>query len=71
MLYMVVAHFKNQDALPVYRRYHERGRLATEGLTYVSSWVDEKLCRCLVLMQFAELPCIPLRFFASSLRPLR
>ena len=51
MLYMVVEHFKNQDALPVYRRYHERGRLAPEGLTYVSSWVDEQLHRCFQLME--------------------
>ncbi len=41
MLYMVVEHFKNQDALPVYRRFRQRGRLAPEGLTYVASWVDE------------------------------
>ena len=51
MLYMVVEHFKNQDALPVYRRFRERGRLAPEGLTYVSSWVDEELCRCFQLME--------------------
>lgn len=54
MLYMVVEHFKNQDALPVYRRYRERGRLATEGLTYVSSWVDEELHRCFQLMETDE-----------------
>ena len=51
MLYMVVEHFKNQDALPVYRRFRERGRLAPEGLTYVSSWVDEELGRCFQLME--------------------
>lgn len=54
MLYMVVEHFKNQDALPVYRRYRERGRLAPEGLTYVSSWVDEELGRCFQLMETEE-----------------
>jgi hypothetical protein len=54
MLYMVVEHFKNQDALPVYQRYQERGRLAPEGLTYVSSWVDEELCRCFQLMETEE-----------------
>lgn len=54
MLYMIVEHFKNRDALPVYRRYRERGRLAPEGLTYVSSWVDEELCRCFQLMETDE-----------------
>ncbi|MDQ3651391.1 MAG: DUF3303 domain-containing protein [Acidobacteriota bacterium] len=51
MLYMVVEHFKNQDALPVYRRFRERGRLAPEGLIYISSWVDERLQRCFQLME--------------------
>ena len=51
MLYMVVEHFKNQDPLPVYRRFREHRRLAPEGLQYVSSWVDEKLERCFQLME--------------------
>jgi len=51
MLYMVVEHFKSQDALPVYRRFRERGRLAPQGLIYVSSWVDERFHRCFQLME--------------------
>lgn len=51
MLYMVVEHFKQQDALPVYRRFRQRGRLAPEGLTYVASWVDENFHRCFQLME--------------------
>ena len=37
--YMIVEHFRNGDAVPVYRRFRERGRMAPEGLTYVTSWV--------------------------------
>ncbi len=48
---MVVEHFKNDDALPVYRRFRERGRLAPDGLIYLSSWVDEKFQRCFQLME--------------------
>ena len=51
MLYMIIEHFKNRDPLPVYQRFRERGRLAPEGLQYVSSWVDEKLERCFQLME--------------------
>ena len=51
MLYMIVEHFRNQDPIPVYRRFRDRGRLAPEGLQYVSSWVDEKLARCFQLME--------------------
>ena len=50
-LYMVVEHFKNRDAVSVYRRFRDRGRLAPEGLVYVSSWVDDKLERCYQLME--------------------
>jgi hypothetical protein len=51
MLYMIVETFRNGDPLPVYRRFHEQGRMAPEGLEYVSSWVDEKLARCFQLMK--------------------
>lgn len=49
-LYMVVEHFKGGDAVAVYRRLRDRGRLAPEGLSYVSSWVDTNLERCFQLM---------------------
>jgi len=48
-LYMVVEHFK--DAPAIYQRFRERGRMAPDGLVYVSSWVDEKLERCFQLME--------------------
>ena len=50
-LYMVVERFKNKDAVAVYRRFRDCGRMAPEGLQYVSSWVDEMLERCYQLMQ--------------------
>ena len=51
MLYMIVEHFKNKDAVAVYRRFRDLGRLAPDGLTYISSWVDEKLERCFQIME--------------------
>jgi hypothetical protein len=48
---MIIEHFKDQNPLPVYRRFRERGRLAPEGLKYISSWVDEKFERCFQLME--------------------
>lgn len=51
MLYMIVEHFRNQDPVPVYRRFQQQGRLAPEGLSYVSSWVDINLHRCFQLME--------------------
>ncbi len=50
-MYMVIENFRNGDAVPVYRRFRDRGRLTPEGLTYVSSWVDDKLERCYQLME--------------------
>lgn len=54
MLYMIVENFKNRDAVPVYRRFRDEGRLAPEGLQYISSWVDEKIERCFQLMEAAD-----------------
>ena len=48
---MVVEHFKGKDAVPVYRRFRDRGRMMPEGLTYVSSWVDLKFEVCYQLME--------------------
>lgn len=48
---MIIEHFKNQDPIPVYRRFRDRGRLLPEGVQYLSSWVDEKLERCFQLME--------------------
>lgn len=50
-LYMVIERFKAGDAVPVYRRFRDRGRLAPAGLRYVSSWVDTNLERCYQLME--------------------
>jgi uncharacterized protein DUF3303 len=50
-LYMVIENFKNGDAVPVYRRFRDRGRLAPPGLAYVSSWVNDNLDRCYQLME--------------------
>jgi hypothetical protein len=49
---MVVEHFK--DAAEVYRRFREKGRMMPEGLTYVSSWIDETFGRCFQLMEATD-----------------
>lgn len=53
-LYMVVENFRNGGAAPVYRRFRDRGRLAPEGLTYISSWVTDDLSRCYQVMETAN-----------------
>ena len=50
-LYMVIERFKDGDAVPVYRRFRDQGRLAPAGLHYVSSWVDTSFERCYQLME--------------------
>jgi len=46
---MVVEHFK--DTVAVYSRLWNRGRLAPEGLVFVSAWVDDNLEHRYLLMQ--------------------
>ena len=51
MLFMIIEHFRNGDPGPVYARFRERGRLAPEGLRYVSSWVTSNYERCYQVME--------------------
>jgi hypothetical protein len=51
MLYMIIESFKNRDAAPVYRRFRDHGRLAPDGLRYVSSWVTADMARCYQVME--------------------
>ena len=51
MLYMIIEHFKNCDPVPVYRKFRDKGRMAPEGLTYVSSWTTEDMDRCYQVME--------------------
>ena len=50
MLYMIIEHYRNGPA-PVYERFHTRGRMAPEGLTYVNSWVTPDLACCYQVME--------------------
>jgi len=48
---MVIERFREGDAVPVYRRFRDRGRLAPEGVTYINSWVDASLEHCYQVME--------------------
>ena len=48
---MIIERYRDGDAAPVYRRFHDRGRLAPDGLDYVASWVDDDLRICYQLME--------------------
>ena len=47
---MVVERFV-QGPRPVFERAARDGRMLPEGLTYVDSWIDERLDRCFQLME--------------------
>jgi hypothetical protein len=50
MTFMIVEHFRNGDATPVYERVRRRGRLAPDGLQYIMSWISDDLTRCYQVM---------------------
>jgi len=53
-LFMIVEHFRNGEAVPVYRRFKERGRMPPDGVRYISSWVTEDLATCYQVMDTAD-----------------
>jgi hypothetical protein len=48
---MIIEHYRQGDARPVYRRFRDRGRLAPEGLRYIASWVTEDFGHCYQIME--------------------
>ncbi len=51
MLFMILERYRDGDPVPVYRRFREHGRLAPDGLRYVSSWVTHDLGVCFQVME--------------------
>ena len=49
--YMVIEKYRNNDPKPVYRRFREKGRMAPEGLKYISSWINEEITCCYQIME--------------------
>jgi hypothetical protein len=52
--YMIIETFKNGNAAPVYRRFREQGRLAPDGLNYISSWVTTDMSKCYQVMECSD-----------------
>ncbi|PTM39357.1 DUF3303 family protein [Bosea sp. 124] len=51
MLFMVIEHFDQARVKEIYARFHEKGRMAPEGLVYLDSWISADLGRCFQVMQ--------------------
>ncbi len=51
MLFMVIENLNPGKAPEVYRRFRDRGRMAPDGVRYVSSWVDLEFRRCFQVME--------------------
>ena len=46
MLYMVIETFRDENPVPVHRRFRDRRPLMPEGIEYRDSWVTDDLSRC-------------------------
>ena len=51
MLFMIIEHFHPGQAAAIYQRFHERGRMAPDGVRYLASWVDLDFRRCFQVME--------------------
>lgn len=54
VFYMIIEDFRGGRPEPVYARFRERGRLAPEGLQYITSWVTTDGARCFQVMECAD-----------------
>ena len=51
MQFVVIEHFRQGDARPVYARFAAQGRLLPEGVSYVASWISADLTHCYQVME--------------------
>ena len=51
MLFMVIEHFKGRDPTPIYARFREKGRMASDKLKYHGSWIEPNFARCFQVME--------------------
>jgi Domain of unknown function (DUF3303) len=51
MLFMVIERFRDRNAVAVYSRSREKGRMLPDGLKYIDSWVETNFDRCFQLME--------------------
>lgn len=49
--YMVIETFLPGCKDKIYERFHQKGRMLPEGLTYVNSWLEKDGARCFQLME--------------------
>lgn len=54
MLFLVIEHYRNGDPVPAYRRFRDHGRLASDDLKYVNSWVSPDLKHCWQIMECSD-----------------
>ena len=50
MQFLNVERLRGGDPVPGYRRFRDRGRLALDGVRYLSSWVTTDLSTCYQVM---------------------
>lgn len=51
MQYMIIEKFHPGKIKLLYQRFAEKGRMLTEGVTYINSWINEDLTICWQLME--------------------
>lgn len=51
MQYMIIERFKTEELKALYQRFDEKGRMLPEGVSYINSWIDEKVSVCYQVME--------------------
>ena len=54
MLFMVIEKFAEGNLPRIGQRFHARGRMLPEGVSYQSSWMEESGRRCFQIMEAAN-----------------
>jgi hypothetical protein len=48
---MIIERFHPGKVKALYKRFEEKGRMIPEGVSYINSWIDEKITTCYQVME--------------------
>lgn len=51
MLYMIIERFYPGKIKDLYKRFHEKGRMMPEGVSYINSWINKDVSICYQVME--------------------
>ena len=51
MTYLIIERFEGKNPRPVYERFDQLGRLMPDGVSYITSWINDDVSECYQIIE--------------------